>query len=82
MLTSSGQGYIINNMRWWAVHVKQGNWKQMFTQSLQFGFGFRSCAKQPVAMPQSWSLISNLHNSDRTTEGYISSGSVEGSGYA
>jgi hypothetical protein len=53
----------------------------MFTQSLQFGF--RSVAKQPVAMPQSWSLISNLHNSDRTTsEGYISSGSVEGDGYA
>ena len=49
---------------------------KMFTQSLQFGF--RSLAKQPVAMPQSWSLISNLHNSDRTTEGYISSGVLGG----
>ncbi len=81
MLTSSGQGYIIDNMRRWAAYVKQGKLIQMFTQSLQFGF--RSLAKQPVAMPQSWSLISNLHNSDRTTsEGYISPGSIEGSGYA
>lgn len=51
----------------------------MFMQSLQRGF--RTLAKQ-VAMPQSWSLFSNLHTNDRTPEGYISQGFVEGSGYA
>ena len=37
---------------------------------------------QVTCMSASWSLFSNLHNIDRTPEGYISSGSVEGDGYA
>lgn len=43
---------------------------------------FNTVAKQAVQMHGSWLAIDSL-NSDRTpSEGYISSGSREGSGYA
>ena len=42
---------------------------------------FKTIAKQAVQMHGSW-LSANSLNSDRTPEGYISSGFQEGSGYA
>ena len=42
---------------------------------------FNTIAKQAVQMHGSWLAINSL-SSDRTPEGYISSGFQEGSGYA
>jgi hypothetical protein len=42
---------------------------------------FNSIAKQAGFMPTSWLAINSL-SLDRTPEGYISSGFLEGSGYA
>jgi len=42
---------------------------------------FKTIAKLSVQMHGSWLAINSL-NSDRTPEGYISSGFQEGSGYA
>jgi len=42
---------------------------------------FNTIAKQVGAMSPTWLAINSL-SSDRTPEGYISSGFLEGSGYA
>jgi hypothetical protein len=42
---------------------------------------FKTIAKLSVQMHGSWLAVNSL-NSDRTPEGYISSGSREGAGYA
>jgi hypothetical protein len=42
---------------------------------------FKTIAKQAVLMHGSWLAINSL-NSDRTPEGYISQGFIEGAGYA
>jgi hypothetical protein len=42
---------------------------------------FNSIAKQAGLMSAVWLAINSLH-SDRTPEGYFSSGFLEGSGYA
>jgi len=46
-----------------------------------FRHQFNTIAKLSVQMHGSWLAINSL-NSDRTPEGYISSGFQEGSGYA
>jgi hypothetical protein len=42
---------------------------------------FKKIAKQAVLMHGSWLAINSLH-SDRTPEGYLSQGFIEGAGYA
>lgn len=42
---------------------------------------FKTIAKQAVQMHGSWLAINSLPNSDRTPEGYISSGSLVGDSY-
>jgi hypothetical protein len=51
------------------------------TTQLNFRQQFNTSAKHGAVMPQSWLAINSL-SLDRTPEGYISSGSLEGSGYA
>jgi len=43
---------------------------------------FNTIAKQAVQMHGSWLCAINSLSNDRTPEGYISSGFLEGSGYA
>jgi len=43
---------------------------------------FKTIAKQAGMNAGSWLSVNSLGHSDRTPEGYISSGFLEGSGYA
>jgi hypothetical protein len=52
------------------------------TMQSNFRTEFNTIATQAVQMHGSWLAINSLPKSDRTPEGYISSGSREGGGYA
>jgi hypothetical protein len=51
------------------------------TMQSNFRTEFNTLATQAVQMHGSWLAINSLPKSDRTPEGYISSGSLEGDGY-
>lgn len=50
-------------------------------QSTCFNRQFNTIAKQAGVNAGSWLGMNSLGHSDRTPEGYISSGSIEGGGY-
>ena len=43
---------------------------------------FNTMTKQSGSIASAWLAVNSLGHSDRTPEGYISSGFLEGSGYA